>query len=131
MIAMATGTAPTEDEIRQALEQNLEHLFGGNGFSIDDPATWEVLAPIMDSDQARVGTGWDPSFTPPDDHPGTLWADMRPSEVDELEGPIGEIVAEAEAAFIRAVLDGVVAHAARFAAAHPDIPRGAWRPARD
>ena len=115
-------------EIRQAIEENLVRMFGDLGFSIDDEPAYEVLRPILDSDVARVRTGWDPDFNPPADHPGTLWADMRRSEIDELKDPIYAMIQSAEKAYIAGIVDQVVAYVAKYAAEHPDVPRGTWRP---
>lgn len=119
-------TAPTEAEIRQALEARLEQMFGTARFSIDDNPVREVLQPISDSEDARVRIGWSPEFFPSADHAGTLWADMRPSELEELMAPIRAIIAEAELQLIATIIDRVVEVTSRFAAAHPDIPRGHW-----
>ncbi len=119
-------TAPTEAEIRQAIEARLDQLFGGNEFSIDDNPAHELLAPLWDSDQALSRAGWAHDFHPADDHPGTLWADMRPSEVGELHQGLSRIIEEEEVAFAERVIDRAVAIGAAFAAAHPDLPRGHW-----
>ena len=114
--------APTEAEIRAAIEPEWPEEPAG------DPPEWiyEALMPIVDSDQALIRAGWVEGFHPQRPHPGTLWADMRQDEADELHGAINTVIDEAAREYQRAVLDGVVAATIRFAERHPDIPRGRW-----
>ncbi|MCI0583162.1 MAG: hypothetical protein L0227_09785 [Chloroflexi bacterium] len=111
---------PTEAEIRQALEERLAE-------GMDPPRDiWDIVAPILDSKYV-IGKGWlEEGFTPPVDHPGTLWANLRPTEAAELDGAVNEAVDRALARFGRQVVDDVVAVAVRFAEAHPEAPRGTW-----
>jgi hypothetical protein len=118
--------APTEAEIREAIAEGFDSLV------VDHPdGIWDALAPINDSDQALVRAGWVEGFYPPEDHPGTLWADLRASESEELHAATGEVLAAALRDYLEAAREGAIAAAVRFAEAHPDIPRGAWRSAGD
>jgi len=121
-------TAPTEQEIRQAVEVEL----GDQTINSDDLlGLVDALRPIMDSDMARVRAGWDDEFYPKDDHPGTLWADMTHDEVDELHGAIQDVIHRVAREATVAVVDGCVAAAVAFAGAHPDVPRGRWTARRE
>ena len=121
----ATHQAPAEAEIRHALEESVRRVFGGHEASIDNNPAWDVLNLILDSDHARARGGWDDDFHPVGEHIGTLWADLRRSEADELRAGIEQIVERAEQAYITTVVEQAVEFATRFAEAHPDIPRGA------
>lgn len=123
--------APTEAEIRRAIDGSPLLCEDGTA-AIDEPeGLWESLRPILDSDAAIVPTrrspeGWTDEYMPGADHAGTLWADMRPSEYDELSGAIHEVRATAFAQYLAELREAVVGVALRFAEAHPDVPRGRW-----
>lgn len=85
-----------------------------------------MLRPILDSDVALVGGGWRENSSLPTGHPGTIWADLRTSEAQELREAVGEVVEAAERAMVGAIIEGVTEAAGRFAEAHPDIPRGLY-----
>jgi hypothetical protein len=120
-------TAPTEAEIREAMAEGLWRI--GGKLTIDDAGVWDALAVFMDSDEARTDGAWSRGFSPPVDHPGTLWANMRPSETVELKDPLEEIVGRVEDAASEMLTQLVIEHVIAFAAKYPDIPRGAWRQA--
>jgi hypothetical protein len=124
------ANVPTEEEIRTALAdlttQRLDHPM----------EVFDLVCPIIDSDEAIVPTrrspqGWRDSFNPDarrrGPHPGTLWADLRPSEVTELEAAAETVFVEAMKRYVATIREGLVEVALRFAKAHPDIPRGTWR----
>ncbi len=113
-------TAPTETEIREALTQSI-----GGGYA-DEDIQLDWLRPLIDSDRALVRAVWTDDFSPSADHPGTLWADMRPSEYAELEQAIHDVRTIVERAATQELVNGLVEVAVAFAKAHPDIPRGHW-----
>jgi hypothetical protein len=114
-------TAPSEQEIRQALTER----WGSAGIQLAEEV-YNALDPIMDSDMALTRAGWSNEFHPDDDHPGTLWADMTPAEVKELQGAVREAIERAERAVSDQLLEECIAIGVRFAEAHPDVPRGRW-----
>jgi len=123
---MTTATAQrtwTEAEIREAIEE----LMPGIDFDVPDEFR-DALAPIGDSDMARARIGWDPDYTPRDGHPGTLWADLRPSEADELQAALHDVYRAAGHYYVETVREGAIRAALAFAEAHPDVPLGHWRP---
>lgn len=121
-------SAPTEAEIRDSIDQGLR-LDGVEGFSTDDfGGLIDSFRAIMDSDLARVRTGWAEDFNPniPGPHPGTLWADMRPSEGLELHSAMQAVLTRVLQEATAKLVDGCVAAALAFGERHPDIPRGHW-----
>ncbi|HUQ44619.1 MAG TPA: hypothetical protein VM451_09465 [Candidatus Limnocylindria bacterium] len=118
-------TAPTEAEIREAIEPEWPVD------TVGDAPEWvyEGLGPILDSDQALVRAVWVEGYNPMRPHPGTLWADMTKAEADELHAAISVVVDEAAMTFQRSVLEGAVRAAVAFAEKHPDVPRGHWKAA--
>lgn len=114
-------TAPTEAEIREALGDPTDLV----GADISDNLR-DAIAPLLDSDQALVRAGWVEDFYPPANHPGTLWADLQPSEAKELHDAIFAAIDEIEFEAAKQLVDRLVAVGVAFAAAHPDIPRGHW-----
>lgn len=114
----------TEAEVREALA-GLDPLMDL------DESFWRGIGPIEDSDMARVRVVWDEDYTPDPSHPGTLWADLRPSEADELREAVDAVVKEARRQFVESVQDGLVAVALDFDAKHPDVPRGHWPNAQE
>lgn len=118
----------TEAEVREALA-GLDPLM-----DLDD-SFWRAIGPIEDSDMARVRIVWDEDYTPanayPNGHPGTLWADLRPSEFDELQAAVDAAVKDARRQFVESVREALVAVALDFDAKHPDAPRGHWPNARE
>ena len=114
------STAPTEDEIRTALAECI-----GGGF-VDMDYNVDMLEVITDSDAARTRVLWDREFHPPATHRGTLWADLRPTEADELATAMQEVLHEVEVEATAMLLERATSAAVAFAAAHPDIPRGHW-----
>lgn len=135
---MATATvardALTEAEIREAIEAEIPAQTPERvGYWIDLPdEMYQALRLITDSDEARTPArwqkrpGWDNEFTPHDDHPGTLWADLRPSEAEELLDATEAMQHRALAAYVNACREGAIEVAIAFAKAHPDALRGAW-----
>jgi hypothetical protein len=119
----ATATAvtpPTEAEIRQALTESID-----NGYvDMDDAGL--MLRVVLDSDAARVRMPWNPDFQPDDDHPGTLWADLRPEEYKELSEAMYAVLHQVEREATAMLIERAIGAAVAFAAAHPDIPRGHW-----
>jgi hypothetical protein len=123
---MTTATAtvqgpPTEAEIREALKDVAQ--------AFEDIDLWDDLVEstraVTDSDMARARIGWAEDWSPPAGHPGTLWADMRPSEqgeLEDLEDVFREEMIEAGKRAAERYIQAVI----RFAADHPDIPRGRW-----
>ncbi|TAL06731.1 MAG: hypothetical protein EPO00_10585 [Chloroflexota bacterium] len=90
MTATTAQDTWTEAEIREALTEFMP------GINFDVPIEFvEACAPLGDSDMARVRVGWDSSFTPRErrgePHPGTLWADLRPTEVGELQRAMDDV----------------------------------------
>jgi hypothetical protein len=115
-------TVPTKAEIREAIATQLDDV------ELDDFMGYQV---IVDSDMAVIRRGqveWSREFTPQAPHPGTLWADLRDSEIDELHEVMWEVEKRVLEEATRALIEGGIEAAWRFAQAHPDIPRGAWRP---
>lgn len=115
-------TAPTEAEIRASIE------IEGHSFMVDDFAGMiDAFRAIMDSDLALTRAGWADDYTPADDHPGTLWADMTRDEVAELQDAMHAVLATVVAEATGKLVDGCVAAAVEFSRRHPDIPRGRWQ----
>lgn len=114
-------TAPTEAEIREALGDPDRIARADMDRDVRD-----AIAPLIDSDQALVRAVWTEDFNPGRDHPGTLWADMRPSEAEELHDAIFAAIREVEREAAVKLIDRVAAVGLAFAEAHPDIPRGHW-----
>lgn len=114
-------TTPTEAQIREAIGSP-DHLVDAD-MTRDLRAT---IAPLLDSDQALVRAGWMEDFYPDVDHPGTLWADLRPSETEELHDAIHGAIRAVERIAADMLVERLVAVGLAFAAAHPDIPRGHW-----
>lgn len=110
----------TPDEIRQAITESV----GGGFADVDD--TGAMLRVVLDSDMARARIGWDPTFTPRDDHPGTLWADLRPSEFEELGDAMHDVLHDVELEATQMLIERATAVCVAFAEAHPDVPRGHW-----
>jgi hypothetical protein len=112
--------ALTEDEIRQAIAESV----GGGYVDVDN--TTVMLKVVTDSDMARVRVLWSDDFTPQDTHPGTLWADMRPEEFEELSDTMYDIQHAVEREATQMLIERATAAAVAFAAKHPDVPRGHW-----
>jgi hypothetical protein len=113
----------TESLIREALEEELRR----HPIELTN-AVSAVAAPIEDSDMALVRRGWSKDFFPPDDHPGTFWADLRESEAGDLAKLVGEAVERVEQAAVAMLIDEFTRVALAFAERYPDVPRGHWRP---
>src|SRR5436189_1471904 len=113
-------SAPTEAEIREVITTGLERT-GGVDLAEE---VYVALDPFIDSDKALVRAGWMDEFYPREGHPGTIWADMRASEVEELQEAMHQAIKLAEQAAIKTLVEEVVRAGVRFAEAHPDIPRG-------
>lgn len=110
-------SAPSEAEIRQAIDVGKLNW---------DNWTADALCAIADSDMARVRAVWDRDFHPSSSHPGTLWADLRPSEVDDLTSAIETAIAETKRHAAAELAERVVSAALYFGTEHPDAARGHW-----
>ncbi len=118
-------TAPTEQEIRQAILAELgDHTIDPDDFA----GLVDVFRPILDSDMALTRAGWVEDFYPGTEHPGTLWADMTEAEANELHDAMHAVRRRVLVEATTALVKGCIAAAVAFAEAHPEIPRGAWRP---
>ncbi len=113
-------TAPTEEEIREALTE----CIAGGFRDLDN--TGDMLEVITDSDMARTRTLWSREFFPPVAHRGTLWADLRPDEAEDLQDAMSEVLRQVEVEATAMLLERATAAAVAFAVAHPDVPRGHW-----
>lgn len=119
--------SPSRAEIRAAIAERVHKVF-----EFDD-AIYRAIGPIEDSDMALVRAGrngWRVDFYPPEDHPGTFWADLTEAEGTELREAVGQAIQAVQHAACEQLIEAVTAAAVRFAEAHPDAPRGRY-PARE
>lgn len=105
-------TAPTEQEIREAVQKQLDVLIAEDGTNTPD---WiaAVLTPLR--------------YNPPSmDYNPSLWADLRPSQEARLEALEEEVFRKADALMLEVaarLAEAVVEAALTFAAEYPDAPR--------
>lgn len=115
--------APTEAEIREAIEARCEH------WPQDNPSTKLIEA---------IGAFGDFMYSPsyeilksPDDltspseasDPGQVWTDLRPTEARDLDRLYEAALIRATERTEAAIVEEFVAAALRFAELHPDAPR--------
>lgn len=126
MTAATARRTWTEAEVREALSERMP------GIDFDRPRGVDAgLAPLDDCDLALVRAGWADEYTPEPGHPGTLFADLRGSEADELKEAIHAVEKAAAHYYIETLREGAIRVALAFAEAHPDVPLGHWKPAAE
>ena len=59
-------------------------------------------------------------------HPGTLWADLRPDEAEDLDAAMVAVLDEVEREATAMLIERATVAATVFAELHPEIPRGHW-----
>jgi len=113
-------TAPTEAEIRAALEERTAKYPSDNGQRLLDEAVdkaFDVVGYIELDENDALAFG---AYALSD-----LWEDLRPTEVVRLHQLVRWAQERAKAAAWEAIIQECVAAGLKFAAEYPDAPRAA------
>ncbi len=117
--ATMAHTAPTEQEIREAIRLRIER------YPEDNP-----LEKLRDAVEGMADFMGGPAYDvlgSPDEPPDTeigIWMDLRPSEARALDSIYRATVEAAVEDAVRVITDRLVEAALGFARQHPDAPRG-------
>ena len=117
--ATMAQTAPTEQEIREAIRLRIER------YPEDNP-----LVALRDAVEGMADFMGGPAYDilgSPDEPPDTeigIWTDLRPSEARVLDAIYKVAVEDAVTAAVLVITDQLVGAALGFARQHPDAPRG-------
>jgi hypothetical protein len=113
-------TAPTEQEIRAALERKLTNWPDDNGESELADAIRKYSSPVRYTPLPRDDWHeWGAHALNTE-----LWDDLRPQEAERLGGLVAAAVRRAHERARAVIFDELVTAGLAFAAEYPDAPRG-------